>query len=114
MGTPEGLNNIVLQNCEKLTSLKGGPNKSCAQYYIYGCESLDSLEYVPEVVGDFRCVDCPKVTSLEGLKKVIGELVAVGCGKTFTNKYLEKLNIEKGGRFYFFNKRKKNGNVYNG
>jgi hypothetical protein len=70
-GTPEGLNNIVLQNCEKLTSLKGGPNKSCAQYYIYGCESLESLEYVSEVVGDFRCVDCPKITSLEGLKKVI-------------------------------------------
>ena len=113
-GTPEKLNSIVLQNCSKLTSLKGGPNKSCGQYYIYCCESLESLEYVPEVVGDFRCMDCPKITSLEGLKKVIGELVAVGCGKTFTNKYLEKLNIEQGGRFYFYNKRKKNGNVYNG
>ena len=62
--------------------------------YLACCDSLESLEYVPPDVGDFRCVDCPKVTSLEGLKKVIGELVAVGCGKTFTNKYLEKLNIE--------------------
>lgn len=114
MGTPERLNSIVLQNCSKLTSLKGGPNKSCGQYYIYCCESLESLEYVPQVVGDFRCMDCPKITSLEGLKKVIGELVAVGCGKTFTNKYLEKLNIEQGGNFYFFNKRKKNGQIYNG
>ena len=85
---------LSLTDCSKLTSLKGGPNKSCAQYYIYCCDSLESLEYVPQVVGDFRCVDCPKITSLEGLKKVIGELVAVGCGKSFTNKYLEKLNIE--------------------
>lgn len=112
-GVPSKINRISISNCDKLKSLKGSP-KSVHQFHCEHCSSLETLDGAPEVIYDFSCKGCSNLTSLEGLGTVIMDLIAVDCGKTFTRKYFDKLGIKTGSNFTLYNKKRKNGQVYNG
>ena len=112
-GIPNKINDIVLIECENLETLKGAP-KQCHSIEIQKCPSLKSIEHGPHYVYSFQCMYCPELKSLEGLKSVTYRLIAIGCGKVFTNAYFDKLGISTARDFYFFNKIRKNGMMYNG
>lgn len=72
-GPKKVLGDFLCSYCEKLTSLKGSPEEVNGDFKCPYCENLITLEGAPEIVGgNFNCYGCEKLTSLEGAPKKIG------------------------------------------
>ena len=75
-GAPEKVGRCFgCSGCSGLTTHKGAPKKTDNGFYCNGCENLTSLKGAPEEVGwSFVCSYCKNLTSLEGAPEKVGRL----------------------------------------
>ena len=85
--------------CDSLKSLEGVPQKVGGTFYCTKCTSLKSLEGAPmEVGGSFFCDDCNSLTSLAAAPQKVGG--SFGCTECNSLTSLEGVPQKVGGHFY--------------
>ena len=63
--------NFICNNCNKLKTLEGAPEKVDGCFDCGRCDKLETLQGAPEYVGEyFYCSDCRNLKSLEGARRL--------------------------------------------
>ena len=98
-GAPEKVGGYFdCSECPNLVSLEGAPKEVGVSFYCYFCENLESLNGAPKKVGGhFDCYECPKLRSLEGAPKEVG--LSFDCSDCSNLKTLKGAPEKVGGVF---------------
>lgn len=94
-GSPEKVGGTFdCMECSKLKSLEGAPKEVSFGFNCSSCESLTSLEGAPEKVEYFDCSYCDSLTKLKGAPKEVRlEFICNDCKKQFTENDINNVSL---------------------